>query len=194
MGNDRRPFSTARERFAYGSDLGSAYTLQGLQDKLGVSLDDAQQRSQQIMEVRVVSRAIDDALQDSVLESLTQLLRQFSEEAKQKQEKLEVYSNLEPGLNHLLALAALYLKVEEERPIALVIEQTDNATIPQDQEIREQADRILQSNTKNRPNAEKVWIDYGDELNLDSEQRILRVKPQISSSSNTQSLQQFDRT
>ena len=177
----------------HGSDLGSAYTLQGLQDKLGVSLDDAQQRSQ-VMEVRVVSRSIDDALQDSVLENLTQLLRQLSEEAKQKQEKLEVYSNLEPGLNHWLALAALYLKTEEKRPIVLVIEQTDNATIPQVQAIREQADRILQANTKNRPNTEKVWIDYGDELNLDSEQRILWVKPQIASSSNAQNLQQFDRT
>ena len=177
----------------HGSDLGSAYTLQGLQDKLGVSLDDAQQRSQ-VMEVRGVSQAIDDSLQDSVLENLTQLLRQLSEEARQKQEKLEVYSNLEPGLNHLLALATLYLKTEEKRPIALVIEPTDNATIPQAQAIREQADRILQANTKNRPNAEKVWIDYGDEQNLDLEQRILWVKPQIASSSNAQNLQQLDRT
>jgi hypothetical protein len=176
----------------HGSDLGSAYTLQGLQDKLGVSLDDAQQRSQ-VMEVRGVSRAIDEAHQDSVLESLTQLLRQLNEEARQKQERLEVYSNLEPGLNHLLALATLYLKTEEERPIALVIEQTDNATIPQAQAIRKQADRILQANTKNRPNAEKVWIDYGDEPNLDLEQRILWVKPHVTSSSNAQNLQQLDR-
>ena len=177
----------------HGSDLGSAYTLQGLQDKLGVSLDGVQQRSQ-VMEVRGVSRAIDDAHQDSVLESLTQLLRQLSEEARQKQEKLEVYSNLEPGLNHLLALATLYLKTEEKRPIALVIEPTDNATIPQAQAIREQADRILQANTKNRPNTEKVWINYGDEQNLDSEQRILWVKPHVTSSSNAQNLQQLDRT
>ncbi|MCX5965935.1 MAG: relaxase/mobilization nuclease domain-containing protein [Cyanobacteria bacterium] len=179
----------------HGSDLGTAYTLQGLQNKLGISFDDFQQRSQ-VMEVRVVSRAIDDALQDSVLERLTQLLRQFSEEAKQKQEKLEVYSNLEPGLNHLLALAALYLKTEEERPIVLVIGATDNATIPQAQTILEQADRILQGNTKNRPNAEKVWIDYGDEpnLNLDPKQRVLWIKPQIVNSSNNQNLQQFDRT
>ena len=180
----------------HGSDLGSSYTLQGLHNRLGVTLDEVEQRSQAV-EVRVMSRAIDEILRDSVLESLTQLLRQLSEEAKQKREdKLEVYSNLEPGLNHWLALAALYLKVEENLPIALVVEQTINPTVPQSQGIRDQADRVIQANSKNRPIPSTVWIDYGDgEPNLDSDpkHKVLRVKPQISIPSYAQDLQEFDR-
>ena len=179
----------------HGSDLGSSYTLHGLQNKLGVTIDEVEQRSQTV-EVRVVSRAIDEALLDSVLESLTQLLRQLSDEARQRRERLEIYSNLEPGFNHWLALAALYLKAEENLPIILVIEQTGNLTVPQSQSIRDQADRVIQSNTKNRPTPSTVWIDYGDgepNLDSDSKHRVLWVKPQISIPSYAQDLQQFDR-
>ena len=123
-----------------------------------------------MVEVRGVSRAIDDALRDSALESLTQLLRQLSDEARRRKERLEVYSNLEPGFNHWLALAALYLKAEENLPIRLVVEQTDQETIPQAQVIRDQADRVIHTNSKNRPTPSTVWIDYGNgEPNLDSD-------------------------
>ena len=106
------------------SDLGKDYTLQGLQS-IGVLYDsatddatiDRQQRTENVMRVTINGTVMDESLRDRSLESLTQLLLQLAEEAREKNcDRLEVFSTLEPGAQQWLAITALHLREQQERP------------------------------------------------------------------------------
>ena len=138
------------------SDLGKDYTLQGLQS-IGVLYDsatddatiDRQQRTENVMRVTINGTVMDESLRDRSLESLTQLLLQLAEEAREKNcDRLEVFSTLEPGAQQWLAITALHLREQQERPanpkIAVtVLAGNDNeSTIVA---LRQAADRVIVS-------------------------------------------------
>ena len=138
------------------SDLGKDYTLQGLQS-IGVLYDsatddatiDRQQRTENVMRVTINGTVMDESLRDRSLESLTQLLLQLAEEAREKNcDRLEVFSTLEPGAQQWLAITALHLREQQERPAnpkitVTVLAGNDNeSTIVA---LRQAADRVIVS-------------------------------------------------
>jgi hypothetical protein len=141
-------------------DLGKDYTLQGLQS-IGVlydsTIDDAtidrQQRTENIMRVTIKDTVADESLRDRSLESLTQLLLQLAEEAREKNcDRLEVFSTLEPGAQQWLAITALHLREQQERPANPKITVTvlaGNDNEPTIVALRQAADRVMISGHAN---------------------------------------------
>ena len=141
-------------------DLGKDYTLQGLQS-IGVlydsTIDDAtidrQQRTENIMRVTIKDTVADESLRDRSLESLTQLLLQLAEEAREKNcDRLEVFSTLEAGVQQWLAIVALHLREQQERPanqpitVIVLAGNDEESTIVA---LRQAADRVMISGHAN---------------------------------------------
>ena len=136
------------------SDLGKDYTLQGLQStgiQYDPTIDDAtidrQQRTENIMRVTLKDTVADESLRDQSLERLMQLLQQLAEEAREKNcDRLEVFSTLEAGVQQWLAIAALHLRDQQERPenqpitVIVLAGNDEESTIVA---LRQAADRVM---------------------------------------------------
>ena len=105
------------------------------------------------MRVTIKDPVADESLRDQSLERLIQLLQQLADEAREKNcDRLEVFSTLEPGAQQWLAIAALHLREQQERPANPKITVTvlaGNDNEPTIVALRQAADRVMISGHAN---------------------------------------------